>query len=897
MELRQYDKALDDFSKVIELEPKSVRALQERGWCYFNHLKQYDKALADFSRAIELEPKNAWAWNARAYAYTLLGQHHKALADSTKAIELAPEHWGYWNRRGAAYLELRQYDKALADLNKVIELEPKNAVVRNNRGVCYEHLGRMEKAVEDFSRAIELNPTAALSWRNRGLIHARLGQWDKAAIDASKVIELNPKDANAWYQRAGVNSQLGRYAEALADYSKAIELAPEHWGYWNRRAAAYLELRQYDKAIVDYSKVIELEPKSVSALQERGLCYFNHLKQYDKALADFTRAIKLEPKNASVWVARANAYSLLDQHREALDDLTKAIDLDPKNVSAWRERAGVYRKLHQDDKALADYSKVIALEPKNVVAWLRRSTVYVELGQYDKALADSNKAAELDPSCYGSLTHQFIATGRLQDGLRYYNGVIQRQPRDFGVWWLRGELYCMLGLWDLAAADFAKAFQFQAPSSPPLWFCHALLRVHIGDAEGYRKVVTVLLQHFKQTPARQFPHANGLARALTLAPAPDIDLDWAAKQAEFAVKNEAGPWSQNALGLVHYRAGKYEQALGPLREALRLDTHWRYAIVSHSVLAMAYHRLDRSDEARKTLTEATQKVDEWRQSLLGPPIDPWGDIWPWWADVLEGLVLYREAKILIEGAAPPEDPRPIVARARAFATLGAREQAEEACSRAMVLGAKNPGVHLACARVHAGLGRWEKVVADLSEGIEAAQDKKLPPDFYFLRAMAHVQLRRFAEAVTDYTKVQELAANSPVVHNDLARLLATCPDVKHRDPARAVELAKKAVKLAPKEGALWNTLGAAHYRKGDWKAAIEALDKSRKYRKGGDASDFFFLAMACWQLGQKDDARRWYKQAVRWVEKNSDALAKNPQWTEELRRFRAEAKELLNVKE
>jgi Flp pilus assembly protein TadD len=347
---------------------------------------------------------------------------------------------------------------------------------------------------------------------------------------------------------------------------------------------------------------------------------------------------------------------------------------------------------------------------------------------------------------------------------------------------------------------------------------------------------------------------------------------------------------------VHYRAGKYEQALGPLREALRLTTHWRYAIVTHSVLAMVYHRLDRSDEARKTLTKAAQKVDEWQQLLLRPSIGPMRDKWQW-VDVLEGLVLYREAKILIEGAAPPEDPRPIVARARAFATLGAQEQAEEACSRAMVLGAKNPGARLACARVHADLGRWEKVVADLSEGIETTQDEKLLPDFYFLRAMAHVQLRRFAEAVTDYTKAQELAANSPVVHNNLAWLLATCPEVKHRDPARAVELAKKAVKLAPTEGGVWNTLGAAHYRKRDWKAAIDALDKSREYREGGDAFDFFFLAMACWQLGQKDDARKWYKQAVGWVEKNKDALAKNAEWTEELRRFRAEAKELLNVKE
>jgi hypothetical protein len=54
--------------------------------------------------------------------------------------------------------------------------------------------------------------------------------------------------------------------------------------------------------------------------------------------------------------------------------------------------------------------------------------------------------------------------------------------------------------------------------------------------------------------------------------------------------------------------------------------------------------------------------------------------------------------------------------------------------------------------------------------------------------------------------------------------------------------------------------------------------------------------MAYWRLGQKDDARQWYQRAVEWVEKNSAALAKNPQSTDELRRFRVEAEELSGMK-
>jgi Flp pilus assembly protein TadD len=113
--------------------------------------------------------------------------------------------------------------------------------------------------------------------------------------------------------------------------------------------------------------------------------------------------------------------------------------------------------------------------------------------------------------------------------------------------------------------------------------------------------------------------------------------------------------------------------------------------------------------------------------------------------------------------------------------------------------------------------------------------------------------------------------------------------MKVRDPRRAVDLARKAVELAPNEGNYWNTLGAAHYRVEEWKAAIEALEKSRQLVREAELSfDAFFLAMAHWQLGAKTEARTHYDQAVRWMEKN------DPQ-NEELRRFRAEAEELLRI--
>jgi Flp pilus assembly protein TadD len=109
-----------------------------------------------------------------------------------------------------------------------------------------------------------------------------------------------------------------------------------------------------------------------------------------------------------------------------------------------------------------------------------------------------------------------------------------------------------------------------------------------------------------------------------------------------------------------------------------------------------------------------------------------------------------------------------------------------------------------------------------------------------------------------------------------------------RDPDLAVRLAKKAVNAGPQSGDFRNTLGVALYRNGDHKAAVAELETSMGLRAGGDSFDWFFLAMAHWQLDHKDEARKWYDQAVEWMEKN------NPE-DDELRRFRAAAEELLNA--
>ena len=130
------------------------------------------------------------------------------------------------------------------------------------------------------------------------------------------------------------------------------------------------------------------------------------------------------------------------------------------------------------------------------------------------------------------------------------------------------------------------------------------------------------------------------------------------------------------------------------------------------------------------------------------------------------------------------------------------------------------------------------------------------------------------EAISHYRKAVELDSKSIVqpshfagLLNDRARQLLAGRDPKSRDPGRAVALAHEAAALDPKRIDYQNTLGVAHCRAGNWKAAVEALEKSRQPNNryySNDSVTLFLLSIANWHLDEKECARAFYAQAVDW---------------------------------
>jgi uncharacterized protein HemY len=132
-------------------------------------------------------------------------------------------------------------------------------------------------------------------------------------------------------------------------------------------------------------------------------------------------------------------------------------------------------------------------------------------------------------------------------------------------------------------------------------------------------------------------------------------------------------------------------------------------------------------------------------------------------------------------------------------------------------------------------------------------------------------------------------------YQNMTIYLVSARDVSPENVNRAIGLAHKAIalNLDPQSGGPWFSLGMASYRAGKWRNAITALEKSMKPNvKADDRCDWLLMALALWQVGEKQEARRWHEKALK-------DMAKRRRTVDEenfFRDFGVEVQELLGSK-
>ncbi|MGI9055147.1 MAG: TonB family protein [Pyrinomonadaceae bacterium] len=83
----EYDLAIVDYNKAVELNPKSVPAYFNRGRAFY-FKRDFASAVESYSKVLELTPKDSVVYYTRGVSYEKLGDTKKASEDYQKAVEL-----------------------------------------------------------------------------------------------------------------------------------------------------------------------------------------------------------------------------------------------------------------------------------------------------------------------------------------------------------------------------------------------------------------------------------------------------------------------------------------------------------------------------------------------------------------------------------------------------------------------------------------------------------------------------------------------------------------------------------------------------------------------------------------------------------------------------------------
>ncbi len=197
------------------------------------------------------------------------------------------------------------------------------------------------------------------------------------------------------------------------------------------------------------------------------------------------------------------------------------------------------------------------------------------------------------------------------------------------------------------------------------------------------------------------------------------------------------------------------------------------------------------------------------------------------------------------------------------------------------------------ANAHANLGlalqRQDKLDQAIDEYRTASRLKPSLADAHLGLGEIFEFQGKLDQAIDEYRIASRLQPHAADAHNSFAWAVVKKPDRSAQERSEALEHARQAVALGPKEGGFLATLALAEYRAGHWAESIAAAERSIALTEGVGAShaaNWFLLALALWQQGAKDRSGSYFEQAVSWTKKNDP---KQP----DLLAFWCEAAELL----
>jgi serine/threonine protein kinase len=351
--------------------------------------------------------------------------------------------------------------------------------------------------------------------------------------------------------------------------------------------------------------------------------------------------VKYEARSVVAELAAVRCLTLAESIEDLLKERTAETVDEAQYLAAGKSellaRVAQAREVLQLEKEAADLAEKVKLAPAEE--------------KYREALATSRKYWPTDPGAWendvASLTGILAKEGKDDAAEKVLNETLAVEIGNPSLRTnlLEGRVHFLVrrGRWKEAAADCSQLIEFQ-PDNHLYYHELAPLLVQSGDLEGYRRLCARIVAHFAGTNDPMV--CERMAKACLILPSSEIDLAAAGKLAQTAVSTGTTslyfPFYEFAKGLAEYRTGNFASAVEWMPKVLASSLPVR-DVEAKLVLAMAQQRLNRAEDARAALAEATADMETQMPKLNGR------DLEESWNDWIVARALMKEAKALIEG--------------------------------------------------------------------------------------------------------------------------------------------------------------------------------------------------------------------------------------------------------
>jgi tetratricopeptide (TPR) repeat protein len=287
------------------------------------------------------------------------------------------------------------------------------------------------------------------------------------------------------------------YVLSIQYFNQVIKAKPWLAEPYFYRAVAKINLDDYKGAEEDCTLCLARNPFLAQAYLARGIARQNQ-DNFDGAIEDYNKGLEFKSEDRQMLINKAVAYIQRKDYDGAEKVFDKLMIAYPGYAMNHLTRGAMYLEKGDTLRALDDYNRSIEMDPYYPPAYGNRAIIYYYKSDLKAALADLNEAIRLNTRESGYYINRGLVRYQMNDlrgAMADYDQVVSFDSRNLIARFNRGLLRAQVGDDNRAIEDFNVVIE-EEPDNYMAYYNRALLRNETGDYPGSVRDYTVVLDKY-----------------------------------------------------------------------------------------------------------------------------------------------------------------------------------------------------------------------------------------------------------------------------------------------------------------------------------------------------------------------------------------------------------------